>query len=57
MLADVYPQYSKIKWRFSRVHHYVDYKPFKNNKLIRKVDVNWNELKSNNYGMKIKKIK
>lgn len=57
MLADVYPEYAKVKWRYQRIHHYVDYRPFKNNKLIRKADINWNKLQPNNYGMKIKKIK
>jgi hypothetical protein len=58
MLADVYPQYAKVKWRFSRIHHYVDYTPFKKNKLIKKSCINFAELKKvNNYGMKIKKVK
>ena len=57
MLADVYPEYAKVKWRFSRIHHYVDYTPFKHNKLIRKTNIDWDNLQPNNYGMKIKKIK
>lgn len=58
MLVDVYPQYAKIKHRFGRIHHYVDYTPFKKNKLIRKPEINFDDLpKINNYGMKIKKIR
>lgn len=36
MLTKVYPNISKIVWRFNRWHHFVDYSKFKNNKLIRK---------------------
>lgn len=58
MLVDVYPQYSRIMHRFGRVHHYVDYTPFKKNKLIRKQSIDWDKMKKiNNYGMKIKKQK
>ena len=57
MLADVYPEYSKVKWRFKRIHHYVDYSSFKRNKLIRKSNLDFDNIKEiNNYGMKIKKI-
>lgn len=35
MLYDVYPQYTKIVHKFSRIHHHVDYTPFKKNLLIR----------------------
>lgn len=54
MLVDVYPQYSRIVHRFKRIHHHVDYAPFKKNKLIRKEGVNPEGI--NDYGMKIKKI-
>lgn len=35
MLVDVHPDVSKLKWKFSRWHHEVNYRPFKNNRLIR----------------------
>lgn len=31
MLADVHPDVAKVVWKFSRVHHEVDYSPFANN--------------------------
>ena len=56
MLADVYPQYAKVVYRFNRIHHHVDYTPFKKNKLIRDLKVKI-PTKVNNYGMEIKKIR
>ncbi len=34
MLADMHPDVAKVVWRFNRWHHHVDYKPFKQNKLV-----------------------
>ena len=28
MLADVYPEYARVVFKFSRIHHEVDYSPF-----------------------------
>lgn len=36
MLCDMHPDVSEVTHRFGRWHHFVDYKPFKNNLLIRK---------------------
>lgn len=36
MLQDLHPDVSKVVYRFNRVHHYVDYNPFKKTKLIKK---------------------
>lgn len=36
MLVKVHPDVSRLTWRFGRWHHYVDYSPFRRNKLIRK---------------------
>lgn len=36
MQVDLHPDVSKIVWRFGRWHHFVDYTPFKRNKLLRK---------------------
>lgn len=35
MLVKTHPAHAKLVKRWNRWHHYVDYKPFKNNKLIR----------------------
>jgi hypothetical protein len=53
MLVDVHPDVSKLTWRYSRCHHYVDYTPFKNQKLIKKSDINISNT-VNNYGMGLK---
>lgn len=49
MLADLHPDVASVVWRFNRWHHHVNYKPFKENKLIKKENVNYNYI--NNYGL------
>lgn len=56
LLVDVYPELSKIVWKFGRWHHYVNYRPFKHLKLIRKKDLKIIS-EPNNYGMALKTIK
>ena len=36
MLVDAHPDVAKLVWKYDRWHHYVDYSPFKKNKLIYK---------------------
>jgi len=53
-----HPDVVKVTRKFNRWHHHVNYKPFKNNKLIR-VD-NYNDIVNdgvNNYGMKLITVK
>lgn len=50
MIEDIHPDVAKVVWRFNRWHHHVNYKPFKNNKLLFNDDVIV-ENKVNNYGM------
>lgn len=50
MLEEMHPDVAKVAWKFGRWHHQVDYKPFKNNKLIRKEGAVIPE-GVNNYGM------
>lgn len=52
MLVDLHPDVAKIVWKFNRVHHHVDYKPFKKNKLILKEGIVL-PTGVNNYGMKL----
>lgn len=54
MQVAMHPDVSRIMWRFGRVHHYVNYKPFQANKLVRKDDVAI-AAGVNDYGMKIVK--
>jgi hypothetical protein len=55
MLVEMHPDVSRLSFRFGRWHHYVDYKPFKKNKLIRddKIDIP-NGI--DNYNMQLKFI-
>jgi hypothetical protein len=53
MLADMHPDVASVVWKFNRWHHHVDYRPFKDNKLIRKKNIVI-PTGINNYGMVIK---
>jgi len=53
MLEEMHPDVAKVVWKFNRWHHYVDYTPFKNNKLKRKKDLIIPD-EVNNYGMILK---
>ena len=48
-----HPDVTRIVKRWGRWHHFVDYRPFKNNKLIRKSAAS-HAAKTNDYGMKLK---
>lgn len=39
MLADLHPDVAKVVFRFNRWHHHVDYRPFKNNQLRYRPDL------------------
>ena len=54
MLVDMHPDVARLVWRYGRWHHYVDYGPFKKNKLIYKPGVREAlNNKVNNYGMRL----
>ena len=55
-LQEQHPDVVKVTWKFGRWQHNVDYRPFKNNKLIKKQNLNIPDV-VNNYGMKLIKIK
>jgi len=56
-LQRAHPDVVKITKKWGRWHHQVDYRPFKRNKLIRRKDIDWNNLpKIDNYGMELIKI-
>ena len=48
----MHPDIAKVVWKFNRWHHQVDYKVFKDNKLIKKEGLILND-GINNYGMKL----
>lgn len=52
MIADLHPDVARVAWRFGRWHHFVDYGPFKTNKLIRRDDFE-PPAEPNEYGMRL----
>lgn len=52
MQVAVHPDVSRMIWKFNRWHHHVDYSRFKNQKLIRKKDINIPR-DTNDYGMRL----
>lgn len=52
MLANVHPDVARVAWRYGRVHHHVNYRPFKANKLILRKGIVLPEA-PNNYGMSL----
>ena len=50
MLVDMHPDVTRLVERWNRWHHYVDYKPFKKNILIKRKNL---KIKKdiNNFGM------
>ena len=52
MLVDLHPDVARMVFKYGRWHHYVNYLPFKKNKLIFKKD--YVPVKGvNNYGMRL----
>jgi hypothetical protein len=56
MLVAMHPDVARVVWKYDRWHHYVDYEPFKKNKLKLKKDFKVKQL-INNYGMVYKTFK
>ena len=54
-LVRYHPDVARVTKKFNRWHHHVNYKPFKNNKLIRKKGIEIQD-KVNEYGMVLKNI-
>jgi hypothetical protein len=50
-LEKAYPEYASVEVRYDRVHHYVNYLPFKSNKLV--VNPNYKAPADPEYGMKL----
>jgi hypothetical protein len=55
MQVALHPDVSKLVRRFRRIHHHVDYRPFRANTLVAK-DPSAARPKVDNYGMKLVKI-
>ena len=56
MLAEMHPDVAKVVWKFSRWHHQVDYRPFRQNKLKRREDLLIPQ-GVNEYGMVLRPVK
>ncbi len=56
MQVKMHPDVSRLIWRFSRWHHYVDYTKFKSNKLIRRSGIDVPD-GIDDYGMRLKRIR
>jgi hypothetical protein len=54
MLVDMHPDVARLVWRYGRWHHFVDYGPFKTNKLKFKSGYD-RPTGTNNYGMELVK--
>jgi hypothetical protein len=52
MLVSMHPDVSELVWKFGRWHHSVDYRAFKNNRLVRKPDAKVGTT-VDNFGMKL----
>ena len=55
MLKDMHPDLVELSYRFNRHHHFVDYSPFKKNKLIKKKNIHIKD-GVNDYGIELVKI-
>lgn len=55
MQVRMHPDASKLKYRFGRIHHYVDYSPFKKNRLVRRDDIEMPQ-GINEYGMQYREL-
>jgi len=57
-LEKMWPGIVETKWKFGRPQHVIknSWKDFKTS-LIRRKDIDWDNLESNNYGMKLTKVK
>lgn len=55
MLAEVHPDVARVAWRYGRVHHQVDYRPFKAQALILRRGVVLPQ-GPNNYGMSLRPL-
>ncbi|MDN4590822.1 hypothetical protein DBA29_20285 [Xenophilus aerolatus] len=55
MLVKVHPDVARLAWRFGRVHHYVDYRPFRGRRLILRKGIVL-PTEPNEYGMQLRSV-
>lgn len=57
MLVNEHPDVSRLTWKFGRVHHQVDYSPFRYRHLQRREDIDWGNLPTvDEYGMRLVRL-
>jgi hypothetical protein len=56
LLEFTWPQYVKTTWKFNRPQHSVAWKKFFKHNLIRRQDINWEEIKNKKYEIKLQQI-
>jgi hypothetical protein len=56
MLARVHPDVARVTEKFGRVHHHVDYRPFKRNRLQLKPGIDLDAMEPNEYGMVLTRV-
>lgn len=54
LLEFTWPQYVTTKWKFNRPQHSVPWKKFFKQALIRRTDIDWNEVAKKQYDIKLK---
>jgi hypothetical protein len=52
----LWPNYVKTVFKYNRPHHQVSWKKFFKHPLVRRKDIDFSKLKTNNYGLKLRKI-
>lgn len=56
VLEETWPQYVTTTWKFGRPQHSVNWKKYFKHPLIRRKDIDWENMKPNNFGMKLKAV-
>lgn len=52
-LEEIWPQYVETVWKFNRPHHQVSWQKYFNQPLIRRTDINWDEIANRPDDMKL----
>jgi len=55
-LEEIWPQYAETIMRFNRPHHYINWKKHFKHGLVRRTDIDWEEIKNKKYDIKLKKV-
>jgi predicted methyltransferase len=53
VLKEAYPEVTRVVERFGRIHHYVDYKKYRTNKLVTRAGSGEDQVHTSDYSMKL----